>query len=113
LGGDADVVFDCVASDASLKQGIGLLRRAGTLLVVGVPPRPARLNLSIIQDWELLLQGCAAYTEQDIVTSLDIAVSGGLPAAELIWAEYPLPQAPQAFKEAAAPGTGKVLVRAQ
>jgi threonine dehydrogenase-like Zn-dependent dehydrogenase len=112
LGADADVVFDCVANQASLAQGVDLLRRAGTLLVVGVPPRPAEVNLPIIQDWELRLQGCAAYTEQDIVASLDIAVEGGLPTAELVSAEYPLPEAPQAFAAAAAPGAGKVLVQA-
>ena len=47
LGGPVDVVFDCVANERSLAQGIGLLRRAGTLLIVGVPPRPGTVNLPI------------------------------------------------------------------
>ncbi|MGW6132260.1 zinc-dependent alcohol dehydrogenase [Cellulomonas sp. NPDC055163] len=110
LGAQADVVFDCVANERSLAQGVGLLRRAGTLLVVGVPPRPAPLNLPIIQDWEIRVQGCAAYTEQDIETAIEIARAGALPAEEIVSATYPLADVALAFDRAAADSSGKVLV---
>ncbi|MFT3876953.1 MAG: alcohol dehydrogenase catalytic domain-containing protein [Propioniciclava sp.] len=110
LGGRADVVFDCVAIEASLAQAVSLLRRAGTLLIVGVPPRPAPLNLPIIQDWEIRVQGCAAYTEADILTSIEIAAGGGLPASEIISGRFPLSDAAAAFEQASADSSGKVVI---
>lgn len=110
LGGRADVVFDCVAVEHSISQAVRLLRRAGTLLLVGVPPRPAAVNLPIIQDWELRVQGCAAYTESDIITSIRIAAEGRLPATEIISARYRLDDVAQAFDRASAESSGKVLI---
>lgn len=110
LGGPADVVFDCVASQRSLAQAVGVLRRAGTLLVVGVPPRPAVVDLPVVQDWELRVQGCAAYTERDLVAAVRIAADGGIPTAEIVSAVYPLTDVVAAFQQAAADSSGKVLV---
>ncbi|GIG23674.1 alcohol dehydrogenase [Cellulomonas chitinilytica] len=110
LGGPADVVFDCVANERSLAQAVGLLRRAGTLLIVGVPPRPGSLDLPNIQDRELRVQGCAAYTEADIETSIAIAGDGALPVSEIVSATYPLDEVATAFERAAADSSGKVLV---
>ena len=110
LDGPADVVFDCVASERSLAQAVGLLRRAGTLLVIGVPPRPAPINLPFVQDGELRVQGCAAYTEQDMTTAIEIAVAGGIPVAELVSGSYGLQDVAIAFAAAAADTSGKVMV---
>jgi L-iditol 2-dehydrogenase len=110
LDGPADVVFDCVANGRSLDQAVGLLRRAGTLLIVGVPPRPDPINLPLVQDWELRVQGCAAYTEADIVTALDIAVAGGLPVDEIVSATYELGRIAEAFAAAGADTSGKVMI---
>jgi threonine dehydrogenase-like Zn-dependent dehydrogenase len=110
LGGPADVVLDCVASERSVAQGVGLLRRAGTLLLVGVPPRGGAVDLPNVQDRELRLQGCAAYTEADVETAIAIAADGGLPVAEVVAATYPLDDVAVAFSRAAADSSGKVLV---
>jgi L-iditol 2-dehydrogenase len=110
LGGAADVVFDCVANERSLAQGVALLRRAGTLMVVGVPPRAAPVALPVIQDWELRLQGCAAYTHEDIVVALEIAAAGGIPAEEIVSATYPLEEVAAAFAHAGNDTSGKVFV---
>ena len=110
LGGPVDVVFDCVANERSLAQGIGLLRRAGILLIVGVPPRPGTINLPIVQDWELRVQGCAAYTESDVETAISIAADGGLPTAEIVSGTFALREASSAFERAAADSSGKVMI---
>lgn len=112
LGGPADVVFDCVANERSLAQSIGLLRRAGTLLMVGVPPRPGTINLPLVQDGELRVQGCAAYTESDVETALSIAAAGRLPTAEIVSATFALEDVAAAFERAAADSSGKVLIAA-
>lgn len=110
LGGRADVVLDCVASERSFAQAVSLLRRAGTLVVVGVPARDAVLPMPVIQDFEIRVQGSAAYNEADIETALRIAVDGGLPTAEVISSRYSLAEVTEAFAAAAADSSGKVLV---
>lgn len=110
LGGPVDAVFDCVGNERSLGQGIALLRRAGTLLIVGVPPRPATIDLPIVQDWEIRVQGCAAYTQDDVVTAIGIAEAGRLPTDEIVSGTYPLQDAALAFERAAADSSGKVFV---
>lgn len=113
LGDRADIVLDCVTNERSLNQAVGLLRRAGTLAVVGVPPRDAALPMPVIQDWEIRVQGCAAYTEADVRTSVDIAVSGGLPTDEIVSGIYGLHDLETAFTQAKADSSGKVMVAPQ
>jgi len=67
LGGPADVVFDCVANERSLAQGVALLRRAGTLLVVGVPARDVTVPLPVIQDHQIPQTG--AVRKADVSTA--------------------------------------------
>ena len=110
LGGPADVVLDCVTNERSLNQAVALLRRAGTLAVVGVPPRDAALPMPVIQDCEIRIQGCAAYTEADMDAALAIAASGGLPTDEIVSRTYGLDDVADAFAHARADSSGKVLV---
>jgi threonine dehydrogenase-like Zn-dependent dehydrogenase len=110
MGGPADVVLDCVASERSFAQSVALLRRAGTLAVVGVPARDAVLPMPLIQDWEIRIQGCAAYTEADVVTAIDIAAAGGIPTGEIVSATYDLEQIADAFAAATSDSSGKLLV---
>lgn len=110
LDGPADIVLDCVASERSLAQAVRVVRRAGTVLVVGVPARPASLPMPLVQDWEIRVQGCAAYTEIDVATALAIAVDGGIPTEEIVSGTYPLDDVTQAFAAATDEASGKVLV---
>lgn len=109
LAGPADVIFDCVAIEASAAQWIHLVRRAATICVVGVPPSSFVVPMPLIQDWELRVQGCAAYTEVDVNQAISMATR--IPAHEIVTAVYDLGDAPRAFDEAARNSSGKVLVR--
>lgn len=110
LGGSADVVFDCVAHESTIDQSLSTLRRAGSLMIVGVPPRELTVNMPRVQDWEIRVQGCAAYTEVDILVSIDIASDGGIPADRIITGRYDLEHSDEAFEEASANSSGKVVV---
>jgi threonine dehydrogenase-like Zn-dependent dehydrogenase len=111
LDGPADVVFDCVASQATARAAVQMLRHAGKLMVVGVPAGDFALPMPQVQDWELTVQGCANYTARDIEAAIRIAQDGGIPVEDLVGAVYPLDLAAAAFAEAAQPSSGKVLVR--
>ena len=69
--------------------------------------------MPLIQDWEIRVQGCAAYTEADMQTALTIAVNGGLPTDEIISQTYGLDDVESAFAQARADSSGKVLVAPQ
>jgi L-iditol 2-dehydrogenase len=108
LGDPADFVFDCVANEYSVPQAVSVLRRSGTLLVVGVPPRDFAIPMPLVQDWELRVQGCANYTEEDIVTALGMARD--LPEEEIISDSFEFAEAAEAFELAARNTSGKVVV---
>ncbi len=110
LAGPADVVVDCVTSPASFAQGLEAVRKTGTLLVVGVPAGDTVVPMHLVQDWEIRIQGCAAYTAQDVETALAIATQGGLPTQELISGYFRLSELEQAFEAASADSSGKVLI---
>ncbi len=110
-GGEVDVVFDCVANARSAVQAVDVLRRAGSLVLVGVPAGDYQLPMGPIQDWELRVQGSANYNEADFAKAVEMAVNGRIPAGEIITARFDLDQAAQAFEQAATNASGKVVVR--
>lgn len=110
LGGLADVVFDCVAEEATIGQAVSVLRRAGTVLVVGVPPTDVAIPLPLVQDWELRIQGCANYTAQDFEAAIAILADGELGGERIITGHYGVDEAVAAFEAAAERTAGKVVI---
>lgn len=106
-----DVVFDCVASQSSIDQAIALALKGGTVVVEGVPRSDVRVPLPLIQDRELRLQGTAMYTRKDVERAIGLIVSGDVPVARLVTAEFPLERAAEAFQAAAGGAEIKVHLR--
>lgn len=111
LGGRAEVIFDCVAMEASARQWTSVVRRAATIVVVGVPPRDFVVPMPLIQDWELRVQGSAAYCEEDVIRALELGHT--IPADEIASDTFDIDRATEAFASAARPTSGKVFVRPQ
>ena len=106
-----DVVFDCVASQASTDQAIALALKGGTIVVEGVPRGDVRVPLPFIQDRELRLQGTAMYTREDVERAIGLIGRGDVPAARLVTAEFPHERAAEAFQAAADGSEIKVHLR--
>jgi L-iditol 2-dehydrogenase len=109
LNGKADVIFDCVASEASARQWIGVVRRAATVCIVGVPPLDFIVPMPYIQDWEIRVQGCANYNERDFEWAMAHATC--IPCDEIVSDIFPISRAAEAFKVASDNRSGKVLLR--
>jgi 2-desacetyl-2-hydroxyethyl bacteriochlorophyllide A dehydrogenase len=105
-----DVVFDCVASEVSLNQAIGLADKGGTVIVVGVPSGPVQIPLPIIQDREIRIQGSAMYIGEDVVRAIHLLATGVVDADRIVTARYPLEQAAEAFAAARSGSNLKVHV---
>jgi 2-desacetyl-2-hydroxyethyl bacteriochlorophyllide A dehydrogenase len=110
VGGHLDVVFDCVASQATTDQAIQLAEKGGRIVVVGVPTGNVTIPLPIIQDREVRIEGSAMYVRRDVLEALELMREGKVAAGEFVTATFPLTQAREAFELARAPDSVKVHV---
>jgi 2-desacetyl-2-hydroxyethyl bacteriochlorophyllide A dehydrogenase len=110
LGGSADVVFDCVASQSSVDQAIAMADKGGTVMVVGVPAREVTIPLPIVQDHQIRIQGSATYLPEDYRESAGLLGRGAVRTADFVTATRPLDQVAEAFELASSGNHVKVLV---
>jgi len=110
-GRGADYVFVTVGSTAAIAQGLTLLRREGTLVVVGIPEHTATVALpaahTVWNQWRILGSSMGSTRLQvDVPRLVQLYQQGRLKLDELITARYPLDQINQAIADVEA---GKAL----
>ncbi|HST80339.1 MAG TPA: alcohol dehydrogenase catalytic domain-containing protein [Kineosporiaceae bacterium] len=110
LGESADVVFDCVAVNATVNQAIAMADRGGTVVVVGVPTGDVTVPLAIMQDHQIRLQGSATYLPSDYDEAIQLLRKGAVRAADLVTAVFPLDSVAEAFQQSMSGDHIKVLV---
>ncbi|MBV8927540.1 MAG: alcohol dehydrogenase catalytic domain-containing protein [Mycobacteriaceae bacterium] len=110
LGESADVVFDCVATEATTSQAIGMADKGGTVVVVGVPSGEVQVPLQLVQDRQIRIQGSATYLPQDVAGSIELLTSGVVRPDDFITSVVPMESIAEAFEQAASPDHIKVLV---
>ncbi len=110
LGESADVVFDCVAINATVNQAIAMADRGGTVVVVGVPTSDVTIPLAIVQDHQIRLQGSATYLPQDYEEAIELLRKGAVRAADMVTAVFPLEAVAEAFQQSLSGDHIKVLV---
>ncbi|MGW9019897.1 zinc-dependent alcohol dehydrogenase [Leucobacter chromiiresistens] len=110
LGGKADVVFDCVSRESTVRLAIELLEKGGTVMTVGVPAGPTTVDLELIQDREISLLGNLMYVRTDVEVAIGLLRERRLPLDELITSVFSLDEAQQAFDASNDPEQVKVLV---
>ena len=110
LGGPADVVLDCVTGQARWRSRWRCCAGPARCWSWACRPRPLEVDMPTVQDHEIRVQGCAAYTGEDFVTAISLAASGAVPVAELVDTVSSLDEVEDAFARAARPDCGKVLI---
>lgn len=100
LGGRPDVVLDCVAAAATVRDAVRLASRGGTVVVVGVGHGPVELPIESIQDDEVAVVGSAMYLPADFDRA-EALIAAGAPVARLVTAVRPLAEAVDALAQAA------------
>lgn len=111
LGESADVVFDCVSTQATVNQAVAMALRGGTVVVVGVPTAPVTVPLPDMQDLQVRLQGSATYTSADYPTAMKMITAGAVDPSDVITMIGSLDEVEQAFAAARSGEHVKVLVR--
>ncbi|NMO53327.1 alcohol dehydrogenase catalytic domain-containing protein [Actinoplanes sp. TBRC 11911] len=110
LGESADVVFDCVAEQSTMDQALALANKAGTVVVVGVPPEPVTVPLPMIQDSQLSIRGSATYLPEDFADAMRLLTDGSVVVDEMVTSLRPLAEAAGAFDDACSGAHIKVLL---
>jgi 2-desacetyl-2-hydroxyethyl bacteriochlorophyllide A dehydrogenase len=110
LGESADVVFDCVAVQATVDQGIRLALKGGSVMIVGVPVKPVTMPLPEIQDQQVRVQGSAMFMPADFIAATRMIQTGHVREADFITARFPLDQAAAAFAACATGEEVKVVL---
>jgi 2-desacetyl-2-hydroxyethyl bacteriochlorophyllide A dehydrogenase len=111
LGGRPDVIFDCVAIQASISQAVELALKGGTVIVVGVPVAGVSIPLPLVQDREVRIQGSAMYVREDVVGAIDLMERGVVPTEQIVTLTLPLERADDAFAAARSGEHVKVHLR--
>ena len=111
LGETAEFVFDCVAIQPTVDSAFGMVDNGGTIVIVGVPEKSVTVNLPLLQDRQITLQGAATYLAEDYRRSIEIIAAGGVDPDLIVTCEYPLDQVSDAFAASISGHQVKVLVR--
>lgn len=112
LGESADVVFDCVSVQSTLDSAVKMAIKGGTVGVVGGPRRPVSIDLPVLQEYQVRLQGCATYRAEDFDAAIALISSGALDAERLVTSTFPLDKAADAFAAISSGHEAKILVLA-
>ncbi|NLT07401.1 MAG: alcohol dehydrogenase catalytic domain-containing protein [Solirubrobacterales bacterium] len=106
-------IVECAAAPAAAKAAVGLLRRQGRLVLVGLPDGDVSFDAQTLVINEIQVRGAAGTSHQDFRTAIDLLASGAVPAADLITAVADLDDADTMFGELLDPATEhvKVLLR--
>ncbi len=101
-GRGADYVFVTVGSEKAIEQGMELLRRAGTLVIVGMPPSGVKAEIEVVDFAEksqrvLGSKMGSTRLRVDVPKLVELYEQGRLKLDELITARYPLAQINEAI----------------
>ncbi len=98
----ADIVFECVGSEATIGAALACTRKGGRTVVVGNAPAVLTLDGMALQRGDRSLIGVLMYDLDDFAVAMRLLADGILadvPIDDLV-ARYPLEQAEQAFRDA-------------
>ncbi|MCV7279538.1 zinc-binding dehydrogenase [Mycolicibacterium flavescens] len=110
LGESADVVFDCVAVESTVRSAVAIASKGGTVVVVGVPTGDVSIPLATIQDHQIRIQGSATYLPRDYAESIRLLAEGAVDVDEIVTAQVPLARVADAYALSSGGEHVKVLV---
>jgi 2-desacetyl-2-hydroxyethyl bacteriochlorophyllide A dehydrogenase len=112
LGESGDVVFDCVANQQTVPEAIKIALKGGTVVVVGGARKPVTIDLPMVQEYQVRIQGATTYRREDFRLATEIIAHPDFDAGRFITATFPLPRAKEAFAAIASGQEVKILVAA-
>lgn len=93
-----DAAFEVSGTEAGVETAIQGLRVRGRLIVVGIHPRPALVNLHRVFWRELSIHGARVYERSDFERAVILIATGAVPVQPLISTVVPLARVAEAFE---------------
>lgn len=94
----ADVIFECVGINATMKQAIEYARKGSSIIVVGVFADLGSINMGFVQDHELTLIGSAMYRVEDYRKAIELVGEGLIEFDALITDHIPFMEYEKAYR---------------
>lgn len=98
LGGEADVVFECVGVPGLIDQAVKQVRNRGTILLLGLCTRPDTFNSFAMLTKEVRLVTSAFFTRQEYEAALDALAEGAIEPRLLVTDTISLEATPEVFE---------------
>ncbi|MEG3145314.1 alcohol dehydrogenase catalytic domain-containing protein [Sphingomonas sp. RT2P30] len=98
LGGQADVVFECVGIPGLIAQAVAQVRNRGTILLLGLCTRPDTFNSFAMLSKEVRLVTSAFFTRQEYEAALDALDAGAAEPRLLVTDTIALDDTPGRFE---------------
>jgi L-iditol 2-dehydrogenase len=108
--GPVDMALECSGAGPALEAALQLVRRGGTLTLIGQPPQPPTFDVSAALRAELTLYATYFGTWHDMETALALLADGTIKVGPLV-RPYTLDEAIGAFDDAAAQRVLKPVVQ--
>lgn len=109
-----DVVIETTSSESAFNDAVSIIRRRGTIVLVGIYTKPLSVNLNNIVVWEVNIKGSICYSHSgihnDFEATIDLIASGKVDPTKIITHRFPLDEATEAFKIANDKSTGSIKV---
>jgi 2-desacetyl-2-hydroxyethyl bacteriochlorophyllide A dehydrogenase len=113
-GSGVDAVVDTLASAQTLDDALAIVRKAGTVCLVGGYTRPLNVQLRPIVDKELHIVGSNCYgydgLKTDFDASIELIASKKVDATSIVTHRFPLEEIAEAFRVAADKTSGSIKV---
>jgi 2-desacetyl-2-hydroxyethyl bacteriochlorophyllide A dehydrogenase len=110
----ADVVVDTIALESTFHDAVAIVRKAGTICLVGGYTGPLNLSLGAVVTKELQLVGSQCYSysglSTDFATVIELIASQTIDGTPIITHRFPLDEVTAAFKVAADKSSGSIKV---
>jgi L-iditol 2-dehydrogenase len=90
-GADFDAFIDCSGAPAAVTSGIRSVRRAGTVVLVGMGADQVAVPIDVVQSRELQLTGTFRYANTWPL-AIDLVSHGGVDLDSMVTGRYPLDQ---------------------
>jgi L-iditol 2-dehydrogenase len=107
--GPVDAFVDASGAAVAVASGIGAVRPAGTIVLVGSGAESMTLPTQLIQNRELVLTGVFRYANT-WPTAISLVESGRVDLDAMVTARFPLERAAEALDSDRVPGTVKTVV---
>jgi L-iditol 2-dehydrogenase len=93
----ADLIMECVGSEATIGDAVRLARKGSTIVVVGVFGSTPTVDVGLVQDKELNLIGTLMYQKADYERAIKLISDGKIRLEQLITDQFGFEQYQEAY----------------